>query len=321
MSIAQVVLLSFLMGGILLGSVVPRVAAQPGNLSWMQTTNYPVNIATQSCVTSAGYVYCIGGVVQNSIPGGITIAYVNAVYYAPLSSAGVGAWSQTTSYPLSTNSQSCVVDSGYVYCIGGGSSAVYYAPLSSAGVGAWSQTTSYPIPVYAQGCAADSGYVYCTTGGSPTVFDTSATYYASLSSSGVGTWTPTTNYPIVEEAMPCVTDSTYIFCITNSGFPVYYAQFSSAGVGAWTPTTTYPPEVDAQSCVVDSGYVYCIGGESQIGGGGINNVYFASIGSSSGPSPVPEFNLPIMLVAAISMVALAVLVRMRSAKLRPQQVS
>jgi len=77
------------------------------------------------------------------------------VYYALLSSGGVGAWTQTTSYPVDVSSQSCVVNSGYVYCIGG-SNAVYYAPLSSSGVGAWTQTMSYPGSAGAQSCVTDA---------------------------------------------------------------------------------------------------------------------------------------------------------------------
>jgi hypothetical protein len=216
--IAPIALLSILLAGIMLGSAAPRVSAQSLTLPWTQTTSYPLDIASQTCVTDGGYVYCIGGYTGDG----------------------------------STNTD-----------------VVYYASLSSGGVGAWTQTTSYPVD---------------------------------------------------QEGMACVTDSAYIFCMTNANpaFPVYYAPLSSGGVGAWISGTIYPPSAVGPGCVVDFGYVYCIGGE---GNGAINNVYFASITPSSGPSPVPEFNLPAVLVASISMAALAVLVRVRSARLRPQSVS
>src|SRR5438445_3900131 len=58
---------------------------------WSSTTSYPVGIRSQSCVTSASKIYCIGGYTSSAVS--------NAVYYAPLSSSGVGQWTGTTSYP------------------------------------------------------------------------------------------------------------------------------------------------------------------------------------------------------------------------------
>jgi hypothetical protein len=59
------------------------------------------------------------------------------VYYAPISSAGIGSWKQSSSYPLSIET-TCVVTSGNMYCIGGfdsssagESSSVSYASLTS----------------------------------------------------------------------------------------------------------------------------------------------------------------------------------------------
>src|SRR2546429_3742642 len=104
--------------------------------------------------------------------------FTNVVYFAPLSSSGVGSWSSATSYPLNVISPSCVVGSGFAYCIGGDTathspfggtftgftSAVYFASLSSSGLGSWASTTSYPTVIYTQSCALDSGFVYCIGG-------------------------------------------------------------------------------------------------------------------------------------------------------------
>src|SRR2546430_16472683 len=80
--------------------------------------------------------------------------FTNVVYFASLSSSGVGSWSSATSYPLNVISPGCVVGSGFVYCIGGDTAthgpfggtftgftmAVYFASLSSSGVGPLSST-------------------------------------------------------------------------------------------------------------------------------------------------------------------------------------
>ena len=127
--VVSILLLSFLVAGILLGSSVPRASADPSSLPWAPTTNYPIAVSGQSCVVSSGYVYCIGGLIPS-----MNSNTTNAVYYAPLSASGVGTWTQATSYPTDIAYQSCVSDSGYVYCIGGdvagtgGGHLVYYVP-------------------------------------------------------------------------------------------------------------------------------------------------------------------------------------------------
>src|SRR2546428_2998019 len=90
----------------------PPVSAQPLN-SWSSTTSYPTGIASQSCVTNSGFIYCVGG---TTFPTGIT----DAVYFAPITASGVGLWASTTSYPFFVSEQSCVTHSSLFYCVGGG---------------------------------------------------------------------------------------------------------------------------------------------------------------------------------------------------------
>src|SRR5439155_1624653 len=189
-----------------------------------------------SCVMSSGFVYCIAGDNSSSL--------TNAVYFAPLLPAGgAGSWSSSTSYPLRLQSQSCVTSSGYVYCIGGdthgglanSTSAVYFAALSSNGVGSWSPSTRYPTNIAGQSCVVDSGFVYCIAGENTTALPgggvqgtiNSAVYFAPLSSSGVGSWSPTTSYPTGIVFQSCVVDSGCVYCIGgNNG--------SGAPSGTWS---------------------------------------------------------------------------------------
>jgi len=133
-------------------------------------------------MVNSGFVYCIAG----QSPTGAT----NATYYAALTSSGVGSWSASTAFPRAIYGQSCVVDSAFVYCIGGiafsSTNAVYFAPLSSSGVGSWSATTNYPTTIYGQSCVADSGSVYCIGGQTTTACNcaTNAVYSAPFVSSG-----------------------------------------------------------------------------------------------------------------------------------------
>src|SRR6266581_3641100 len=240
---------------LLLGTVVilslgfTPISIQPASAllnSWSSTTNYPIGLEFPSCVVSSGFVYCIAG--DNS--SGLT----NAVYFAPLLPAGgAGSWSSSTSYPLRLQSQSCVTSSGFVYCIGGdtrgglanSTSAVYFAALSSSGVGSWSPSTSYPTGIVFQSCVVDSGFVYCIGGDMANGFGTAngftnVVYFAPLSSSGVGSWSSGTSYPLVIYTQSCALDSGFVYCIGgNNGSGVPSGTWSNGVFFASTsPNTT-----------------------------------------------------------------------------------
>ncbi len=228
---------------------------------WVSTTNYPSpggfgGIAGAACVTSGGYIYCVAGGVNNA--GG----YTPNVYYAPISSSGVGAWQQTSTYPFS-GVTSCAASNGYIYCVGGHNSNiysnVYYASLSSSGVGAWQQTSTYPIPDAGASCTISNGYIYCI-GGYNGGFVSNA-YYAPISSSGVGAWQQTSSYPEASSNPSCIIANGYIYCVsgqtsssslTNGNVPtyVYYAPISNSGIGGWSETAQYPlSDIISPSCV------------------------------------------------------------------------
>ncbi len=248
--------------------------------SWSPTTSYPVQVIA-SCVADAGYVYCIGGADKTGAP-------TNAVYSAPLSAGSVGSWSSTTSYPTDVYLQSCVVDSGYIYCIGGfdnslivGTNVVYSAPLSAGSVGPWSSTTSYPTDISDQSCVVDSGYVYCIAGDA-NASETNAVYSAPVSAGSVGSWSSTTPYSTSLRFLRCVVGSGSVYCIGGLPFAsttnaVYSASLSAGSVGSWSSTASYPTDISNQSCVVDYGYVYCIGGFVS---GVTNAVYYTQFGTT-----------------------------------------
>jgi N-acetylneuraminic acid mutarotase len=235
--------------------------------SWTSTTSYPTTIRSETCVTSAGSIYCIGGYTNSTL--------MDSVYYAPLSSSGVGPWTNTTSFPFPVWLTSCVVYSGAIYCVGGGTSAsslsssdsVYFAPLTSSGVGQWSSATSYPVAVKQQSCVSYSNDIYCVGG-----YDSTSVYYAAVSVRGVGPWTNTTGYPFTIGAnlLSCVTMGQQVFCVgghtgSQVSSDVYYANLSSSGVGGWTSATNYPVAVFGESCVTSGVRIYCLGGETASG--------------------------------------------------------
>ncbi len=260
---------------------------------WDSTTSYPTDIGHESCVSNSGYIYCIGGDNASNVGPSDQVDFARV-----LSSGGiVGNWQQTTDYPTGIVWQECIVNSGFVYCMGGspdGSSpgnSVYYAKISSKGITAWQVTANYPTIVEEQSCADSGAYIYCI-GGLNFTSDLNSVYYAKLSPNGgvIGSWQMTTNYPVPVYLESCVTNGNLIYCIggdsTNNPSvqmmnSVYYAKLSKTGgiVGSWKESTSYPTLVDSEDCLGYSSYVYCIGGENITGGLATptNAVYYAKI--------------------------------------------
>ncbi len=140
---------------------------------------------------------------------------------AQSSVTGVGTWSEQTDYGATSGSsgsggvhvqaESCITNSGYIYCVGGFtgtttgpgasygiSNQVFYGQLSSSGtIGAWTESIDYGATTGTSGsggvaaewpsCITYDNYIYCVGGSDPNVL--SDLFYATLSSSGVGAWT------------------------------------------------------------------------------------------------------------------------------------
>jgi len=270
-----------------------------GISSWISTTPYPISIGGEytlstPCAIDSGYMYCVGG-----DTGGQGEYAVNATYYAPVSSSGVGTWTKTTDYPVAVAGGQCVISRGYIYCIGGttydldtptsgGGHAVnssYYAPISSSGIGAWTKTTSYPTKIQNQACVASSGYVYCVAGSDGTYTPggyvgagcacytpTSAVYYATLSSGGIGQWIRVADYPDPVTSLACaILADSNVYCVGGfiasgkgrSTASVNFAPASPSGMGPWTSGTNYPVTVTEMGCVISGGYIYCVNAENQ----------------------------------------------------------
>jgi hypothetical protein len=193
--------------------------------TWNVTRSFPIYVDSESCVASSGYIYCVGGV--GEAEGTNDTSYPsNYVYYAPLSSSGIGSWIKSaSSYPAGIHLPSCFAADGYVYCVGGvdGSgnavSTDYYASLSS-GVGTWTQTTAYPIVANGQACAISSGDIYCVGGVGSSSY-VNAVYYATVSSGGIGAWTKTGNYA-QSVFTDCVISSGYMYCVGGTGSSQLY---------------------------------------------------------------------------------------------------
>jgi N-acetylneuraminic acid mutarotase len=269
-------------------------AAAESSGTWGTTRSYPVGVADASCVMATSFIYCVGGFVGDTYTANGTQS-TDAAYYAETSpSGGIAVWTNTTSYPVMVNTESCAASDRYIYCVGGYSSAitgaVYYAALTSSGISQWNETTSYPTGVFGQSCLVSGGYIYCVGGYDSAGFPTDKVYYAKVSESGVGTWVETTSYPINVTSESCIPSGGEMYCVggIDDARPpitdaVYYGNLSSTGISSWTQTTSYPTSVDIQSCVTSARQIYCIGGAPDFAA--TDAVYRSSVLPSGGVGP------------------------------------
>lgn len=77
-----------------------------------QNTWYPTassgysDITGLSCVAYNSHIYCVGGYIPKGSGGSV----INLVYYAPISSSGIGTWTALPSYPTPIFMSSCFVE-------------------------------------------------------------------------------------------------------------------------------------------------------------------------------------------------------------------
>ena len=211
-----------------------------GISGWAATTSYPFPVFSQSCVGWGGYIYCVGGYQTGGLP-------TSLVYFAELSSSGIGAWRASASYPTNVTSQSCVPTGGYLYCIGGitdskppVSSSVFSSPLSPSGLAGWSGTTAYPTAIDIESCFPEAGDVYCV-GGAPNFEATDAVYYSEASSSGeLGQWAIGSAYPSRIGELSCIPIDSNAYCVGGaSSASDHSSRVYRAGLTTSSSATTY----------------------------------------------------------------------------------
>ncbi len=237
---------------------------------WTGTIALPVPMEYQSCAAASGYIYCVGG-----FNGSSSFPMTN-VYYAALSSSGVGGWTKTNSYPIIIAAESCNAWATYLFCVGGlqsafgAVSAVYYAPISSLGVESWLSTTSYPINSGGLACAiAQPVSVLTCAGGVPGGFGSAtASVYSTVLSTSSLSWSSSADYPTEVEELSCNSVASYIYCMggANGGGDlnaVFLGQVTTSGVASWQSTVPLPATDSSLQCASSSDYnsIYCEGGD------------------------------------------------------------
>lgn len=274
--------------------------------AWTQAAAYPQTIAATSCFPYSGYIYCVGGF---DITGDETASS----YYASLSS-GLSSWMGTTSYPFAVNSEACMVQANYVYCVAGNEesglpqfpvSNVYYAELSPSGIGTWTATTQYPEALSSVSCVLYSGSVYCAGGFDLNQHSSAHVYTASVTTSGVSSWTNSTAYPSAFDVSSCVAYLSYMYCVAGRNFEGKLVTmtdddyFASLGASATSTASSSTSATSSASSASSS------------------NSTSSSSSTTSTSSSVPEFPSALLPPVLLSILAVATLISKRAGRKSP----
>jgi len=264
--------------------------------SWQQTTDYgPGALSDGSCVSYDGYITCVAGWCT-SVDASQTCFQVQgpSAYSAsaPLSSTGIGSWTQSSATLPDTiftgqaggiegvgygdSYNSCVQSGGYVYCIGGLTETTVIS-------GYGDYTVPIPIPTSSEVDGVDIG---------------TNVFAAQLSPTGgiQGSWGYGPGYGGgAAYDLACVASGGYIYCVggdldsnpttgldgglsagsTSATNQVWSAQvLSGGGLGSWQQTTSYPQSLDGLSCAALGAYIYCAGG-------GGSDTYYAQLNAGT----------------------------------------
>jgi len=201
--------------------------------------------------------------------------------------SGFGPWSPNSAYPISLDSQSCVLGSSkYIYCVGGFANTsitkvfvfngnaitikipaattnqTFYGVVRNGTITDWIATNNYPTPIYDQSCVAYSSYIYCVGGGYNGNATNSAYFAKVLGNGQLSGWNATSPYPKNGVLARCTASAGYIYCSSanpsGAAQPAYYASLSPLGIGNWQPTSNYPGPSFEVSCFSYNSFIYCI---------------------------------------------------------------
>ena len=179
--------------------------------------SYPLGM---SCVTSGGYIYCMGG---------CFIGCTNVQYASILAGGGTTIWAQITAlnYPIRAVDNSCVTANGYIYCTGGsngGTAVTQYTAIPGGGGATGSWTTEGVTDPGGGACVSSNNYIWCLGNGNTYV------YYASVPVGGgsTGSWSAEGAQTSVGAAYPsCVTTNNYMYCMSSADSPDNLVEYAT----------------------------------------------------------------------------------------------
>lgn len=298
------------------GNVLYSKITSSGLSQWNSSgySNYPTAVLYPACTSYNDIIYCVGGNEKDSQSNGPYL--INNLYYSNVSATSK-TWSSGPSYPEDIYGSYCGTYASAIYCVGGvnetsnvitsgnqsyteyyyhNTNYSYYSTLSSSGVpGSWISTTNFPANVLFSSipsCIIYNSNIYCFAQIYINYIPKNIAYYASLSSSGIGTWKPITPYPENISKESCTALNNTIYCIgglletSQQASASFSAPITSNGIGNWSigsQLTVYNSTVGLTTlalntpCNFYSNTLYCVDGSIDDYSMPLNYVYTANI--------------------------------------------
>jgi hypothetical protein len=131
--------------------------------TWNTTTSFTTGRYAHTSAVYNGYLFVIGGYDGTAL-------YRNDVQYAPINANGTtGTWNSTTSFTTGRYAHTSVVNSNYLYVIGGlgggNLNDVQYSSINANGtIGTWTTTTPFTTARYEHTSVVYNGYIYVLGG-------------------------------------------------------------------------------------------------------------------------------------------------------------
>ncbi len=261
--------------------------------SWQNTTSFNTPRVGHTSVVNNGYLYVIGGNVNDGNGNGVG---TTDVQYAHINGDGsVGNWQSTT--PFNSPGRwafASAVSNGYLYVIQGFTHSaaapctdVQFAKFNADGsLGAWQSTSTFSPARWTHSSAAWDGHIYSMGG-----LNWNGSYYAlsdvqfstSNSDGTLAPWQTTTQMTSPLGGMALVASNNYLF-LTGGSTPtpfavldsvMYVAINSDGSLGTWQSTTPFSTARESHTSVVNNGYLYILGGAATTGL--LNDVQFVKI--------------------------------------------
>lgn len=235
------------------------VDASTGDITGSWSTSTTVNINQHRAVVHSGFMYLVGGMINNSLN--------TVIRYAPIQSDGSisgDSWVTGTSYLYPRRSFSSFMYNGYLYMAGGNDESsptlsMEMAPvLSDGSVGTWQEAGdidqarghSNQAGYVFGGAAAHNGYIYLA-GGYTGSNHTNSVVYKALNNGGQGgpaTFAAGTTFTTARKFHASVAYNGYIYVLggcttstlcTTATNTVRYAPLNVGGsIGSWSNATT-----------------------------------------------------------------------------------
>lgn len=223
---------------------------------WSTGPEYPYGFALQSCPNYNHSIYCIGGEFLYNSTNYINRTVSAGVYFNKNPSNASSAWTIAKSYPIPVDTESCVIITNKLYCMGGSTSYngftgntndVFYSTILQDGfISNWTQLKSLPVNVSQTSCVPYKEFIICVGGLTTKLFpvyynlkNISFEVYSNkvmvgrLVNNGteISNWT-TSNYPIPIGVESCTTNNpvpndTYITCVTGYTDKVLNPNYSN----------------------------------------------------------------------------------------------